>query len=1706
MNYENEDELQQLLLELHYDLLDDEQAKSLRAAIQSDPKVASAWATTLRLADQFADAAKTDQPTNIDLSPINMGTLIELAEAPPRENGASASASTKAAVKSSTQLPNDAVASLRTGSWWIRPTMLAVTAATIGLMVVGNWYMNRIPKAPIALLRIQAEAALPSATSATNEFRFVTTKFDQSASSVGGFPVTPATLSFSVMSRNAVLFSGTAETGNDGTGRISIPADLVIPQNTTLRVKASSRDRSTPESELEVPLEPTRCLTYLKVDRPVYRPGETVYFRSLTLQRHLLKANSDVPIRFELLDPSGTAVPGAFVEGVTDRGVGNGSFNIPSTAPGGPYWILAKSLDGFFPDERCEFQVRAYRVPRFKKELDFRKRSYGPGEMVEADFVAQRAEGGALANAKVRITATVDDKVVHQTDSMTTSSGSVSIEFALPSLIKQGSGSLSIVVDDGGTRESTTKTIPIQLGRVQVDFYPEGGYLVEGLKNRIYFSARNLLGKPVHIEGEILNRSGMSVASVKTTRDGMGKFTLMPQKGERYSLKVAKPLDVTSTPKLPAAVKNIPVIDTGLGVFESNQDISMVVRSHKEMSSIVRAVCRGQVVGEKKLTMRVGDNSILLPVAKDTSGVVRITVFDAKSKPVRPLVERLVYRRNEKRLQVEVVDQESVRERAPGEPMRLTLQVRDETGEPTPAVLGIAVVDDAALSLDELERPKMRTHFLLTSEVKKPQDLEHANFYLNEGKEAAASLDLLLGTQGWRRFVSGTSNQAEVDFRQQLIRLLELDGEPKMSIDQKFDNSSRYAGLWYGYRRAANLAWNRFLREVRGLMLLVFLVWLALILINAVRLSRLKTASLLLLVCVTSLVIPGCGSSENSVFRPVSQNPAQADTGVLEAAATTENGADGKTPERIGFAEPVKKASAIDDLVEAAKNMLSNGKKNASEFMSEKPKNSFAPIEPGDPCTLSNQQLNDLIAARGIDAQGLADQLLDELRFPVRQYAHQHQSAREDIREDFSETLYWHPMLITDSQGRASIRFDLSDSVTTFRVSIDGHASGGRIGSGESEIRSRLPFQIEPKLPLEVTIGDRIDLPIAVINTTDRESKVNLSLNTDTSLEALGETTKLVSLEAGQRKREHISLDVVSAAVERDVVVEIHGRGTGSLSDSVRRAVHVSPAGYPARESVAGRLKQRAKIDLPLPQQMVPGSLTVTVRAYPSPLADVMSGVASILREPHGCFEQTSATNYPNAMALLYLRKSNTANPEVSRKAMGMLDRGYQKLVRFECDKLGYEWFGSDPGHEALSAFGLMQFTDMSQVMAIDQEMITRTREWLMSRRNGRGGFHRNPRHLHTWSVKQEIVNAYVLWALTEADVAAGQSLRATSELNSELDRLYEVASVSSDPYLIGLSAATLLNVKRTAAGEAMLEVLSGLQKHDGHLEGQSTVTSSGGLSKKMETTAIATLAFVKSPKFLVNASQAATWISGNRLGSAGFGSTQATVLSLKALVAIADHSQTQMGGSLSLQLGGETIGEAKLPQEPQSGSAIEIDGLGRAIEQAWKENPSASIELVANGTKNLSYTIDVGFHRVTPKNDQACPVRLVTKLNGQFADNGSVSAGDSLRVQAKLINETATGQPMTVAIIGLPGGVEPHVKELDELRESGKFDYYELRGREVVFYWRAIEPSTVKAIDFGVTATVPGKYTGPASRSYLYYTAEQKQWSKPMSLEITPQ
>src|SRR5439155_1133489 len=145
--------------------------------------------------------------------------------------------------------------------------------------------------------------------------------------------------------------------------------------------------------------------------------------------------------------------------------------------------------------------------------------------------------------------------------------------------------------------------------------------------------------------------------------------------------------------------------------------------------------------------------------------------------------ERLLYRMPKEHLNLEIkTDHENY---VPGDRVKVTVKSSGENQQPAPAIVMLAVVDKSVLKLaDEKTYRSVPAHVLLTSEVRRPEDLEHADFLLGPQPSAAKALDLLLGTQGWRRFAEQDPGKFQAEQRDEAQRLLVLNGQFRMqSVD-----------------------------------------------------------------------------------------------------------------------------------------------------------------------------------------------------------------------------------------------------------------------------------------------------------------------------------------------------------------------------------------------------------------------------------------------------------------------------------------------------------------------------------------------------------------------------------------------------------------------------------------------------------------------------------------------------------------------------------------------------------------------------------------------------------------------------------------------------------------------------------------------------------------------------------------------------------
>ncbi len=1967
------DGLQQQLLELVYGLLDEAEVAAVRERIKSDPEAAIAYADAERFADKLAASARLAAP-QVELSSPKRSPWRRRIEIHPERNGQSTVTAAKRDAELGSRrhvaasLRDAKFASRRDAATWtpaeirlsraMRRTA-AIAAGLLAIVTLGGFAVTSWPLVGLESKHIHLKVAGPQRIEPGMDNVFtVETMTPSGRPMAAGVRYTLKTSD----GKSLVLATQQATASN---GRLTLnvrpAAEITAAENATFEIAAGDNDAAPLSTSLMV--EPSRFATQLSLDKPLYQPGEIVRFRSLTLTRFGLNPAGSAQVSFEIHDPSGAVVPNSQATLAGDRGVAGSEFALPVGAAGGEYTLFARSPANQFAEEKRTFFVRQYRRPRLKKDLEFTRDSYAPGDAVAADLSVLRTEGAAAAGAKLHAIASVDGQVVWQSDKTAGPDGSARIEFKLPEKIARGDGQLAVVIDDGGNRETVAKTIRVNLDRVDVALYPEGGDLVAGLENRVYFTARTPLGKPAHIAGLLLDGEQREVGKLETSYKGMGSFKFTPRLGETYSVKVGK-LEVNLTPG-PLVAESRPAIrlSTGSGVFGPKQPLAVDLEARDGGEPlVVAAYCRDVLVGQQTLTAEHGMNHVEIPLAAGAAGVVRVTVFeipaDATASDPRAVAERLVYRRPERMLKVSVGEHKP--RYSPGDPVELSLAVTNERGEPTPALLGVSVAADSLYKLIDDELPSMPTHFYLTSEIERPEDLEKADFFLSDDPKAAAALDLLLGTQGWRRFTDKTGGQFVSNSGGQpqpgAVAAIGQPGGPPILLDNgdrvfhsyqaardkifasrstalgQLGRSMLLAGTPVALLFIFIAAWGaiaslRFWLPTLGTAAACFaLAWVwtnnapsplgdadratvAMANTSGVKASQsdsdtnnwsrssavfksaeaveawIKVPTLSKERQQTLLPSDFGGASPSWYYSQTNgiffdrgdfpaieiSNPAVTDyysyyspavsfgsqaqqtqimpnhqavivDGVADLGATNGNSLALQTPTylyRLGtgalippdqnrftapltigggtlslsssgattsaFANSTVSLNRGGTFVLGGDNSLSGGAQMnwrtrteadstsnraiLSRQMwaaSESPErlHAFAETRTDVPPPAANQDpiisadhryfgisvqpmfsaigaVETFNFARGATSQdydyialttrsGLEptdDSKIDgdpanykaagwqmngnqqgknrapiaitgTLRVPyygdqvtqfgsvatfqVRQYAHHHQSSASGARADFAETLYWNPLLITDANGKATIKFDLSDAVAKFRVLVDAHAQSaaqgeGRIGTGSGEVVAQLPVSIEPKLPLEVTAGDRIDLPVAVVNDTDAALPVSLAVNLPSSeasqaiiapttarlVESDGPNSQKLDLPASGRSRAYFPLNVTGNAGA--ALIEVRGQtADGKLADAKRQPLAVVPAGYPVAASYGGILSGDAALTVRVPKDYVPGTLALRLAAYPSAIGEIEDGLDGILREPNGCFEQTSSSNYPNVLILEYLNERNLADPVLMRRCKALLQTGYARLTSYESKSGGFEWFGGDPGHETLSAYGLMEFTEMARVFPVDRAMLERTTKWLLGRRDGNGGFRRgDPNHQFGFGSK-DVNDAYITWALTEAGVAG---------IEAEVKHAIGVGRTSEDPYVIALAAIAAQNSHQDAAARELLDWLAKLQAADGHLDGRESFAYSGGVSLQVETTALAALAWLKQPAYTQQAQKAIEWIASHRQGAGGFGSTQGTILALKALVDQARLShKTVSAGELVVKRAGQTIGKQAFAAGQQG--TIRIDGLASKLEPG--ENQLA---ISLTGDNRMPYSLDVSFRSLTGPSDPACAVRLTTKLAA-----ATVKAGETVSLEAELSNATDKPQPMTVAILGLPAGLEPRANQLEELKKAGKIDYYETRPREIVFYWRKLTASQKIPLRLDLVAEVPGQYTAPASRAYLYYTAERKQWTEPLKVTIS--
>jgi hypothetical protein len=287
--------------------------------------------------------------------------------------------------------------------------------------------------------------------------------------------------------------------------------------------------------------------------------------------------------------------------------------------------------------------------------------------------------------------------------------------------------------------------IPLVINRnqnIDLQFLPEGGNLVTGLKSTIGFKAVGEDGKGTPVLGSIVDSKGREVVSFAALHNGMGSFEFVPKPGEIYSARISEPVVKSFVlPKINA---------TGTTMHISNPEKSETVgitlcatTNATDSACYLIGTSRGVIYYSQKVEL----NQPEIAVSKKLfpSGIARFTLFKGKT----PLNERAVFIDNNDQLTIKVTPNKTAYRKR--DSVNLAVEVKDKNGYPVAGSFSLAVTDDSQVKADSLGNNGIMASLLINSELK--GYVESPGYYVNrKNKQAWQALDNLMLTQGWTNY------------------------------------------------------------------------------------------------------------------------------------------------------------------------------------------------------------------------------------------------------------------------------------------------------------------------------------------------------------------------------------------------------------------------------------------------------------------------------------------------------------------------------------------------------------------------------------------------------------------------------------------------------------------------------------------------------------------------------------------------------------------------------------------------------------------------------------------------------------------------------------------------------------------------------------------------------------------------------------------
>ncbi len=707
-----------------------------------------------------------------------------------------------------------------------------------------------------------------------------------------------------------------------------------------------------------------------------------------------------------------------------------------------------------------------------------------------------------------------------------------------------------------------------------------------------------------------------------------------------------------------------------------------------------------------------------------------------------------------------------------------------------------------------------------------------------------------------------------------------------------------------------------------------------------------------------------------------------------------------------------------------------------------------------------------------------------------------HDSAKPvRVRDYFPDTMIWRPEIASDAQGHARVDLRVPDSLTTWRVQAVASTPDGRLGEASAPLRVRQPFYVDVDLPQQLTRGDTLELPVALVDARKvpkGSTRVDLSVEADGSLAVL-DAPSHAEVPAGKRAVVWVRLRAnhlgEGSLTVRARLVGNAGAATSSHGDAVRHTTRVVADGRRISISHSDIVDEGFHAQLVVPRDAIAQTASARVDLLAGPTAAALDGVDAMLREPHGCFEQTTSITYPNVLILRALQSIKPAQwpdgprayAKVRARAKKLVSEGLQRILTFQTPDGGFALYPDDQPRVDLTAYGVLQLSEIQKVLHLDLgPTISHAADWLQIHQDSDGGWSAE------WYANAPIskdagrarLTAFALWALSRAH-RSSDIKKATSSAIARLTDLLAQPDVGDFEHAFAANA--LLAAHRPRAAQKLVDALAASVQPDGDRDFWNVPTVSwmgaGGVYANIATTALAARVMARSHSHPDLLKGALAYLAHTRQPRGGWGTTEATVWALDAMSSAFEASSTKPV-RLAVRADDHLLGKVRVIPQRSAPQTLRTK-LQRGAHRV-DITPGHPTGAIAQTT--ASYTV--------PWNSPHARVRAPFDVRLHLHKR-SLEVGKRAAVEVTVRNTTAQRSGAIILELPIPpGGWAGTIKYPSKLVHIDRLDQ---TPTHLVVYLSHLDAKVSANLSYDIVPRVRGSYRLPPLVAYPYYAPRPK-------------